>query len=467
MGLMDRRLNQSETCSIDTAVLLTSSDVFPDNQRRGQVPDDQRRGQVEAIGSPSSVDALTRIGGLTLFQRTIFTLQRGGISRILILAGKEEQSLRSLMDGDDRVHAAICWLPVGEFPPSDSQTWNALANDVQGSCLILSCYAVFSPLLIESLREKCRSGGVVVAAWRNAGHDLVPSADLVVLPVRWFRKSGEGVASEFGSIRWALEQAAAEGAVHVVSVASHEYQDVRGPGGLRQAERTLFRSLDNVQGSLNGFVDRHVNRKLSRVFTPFFLQLGFSPHAVTMVSMVIGLMGAACFALGSYQWGILGALLFQLAVILDCCDGEVARLLFAESPFGQTLDIVADNVVHVGIFAGIAWGAFLENPWHDGRLPLMLGTLAVISNGIALWCVSRVRSLKADPVKWQRLRDTHRIRFDFILDHVANRDFSVIVFVCACLGVLPWFLWLAAVGSTCFAVILTWSIRQSPLSRRS
>ena len=455
---MDRILNQPEACTIDTAVLLTSSDVFPD---------DQRQGRVDATGSPSPVGALTRIGGLTLFQRTIFTLQRGGISRILTLVGKEEQSLRSLMDGDDRVHAAMCWLPVDEFPPSDSQTWNTLANEVQRSCLILSCYAVFSPSLIESLRDEGRSGGVVVATWQNAGHDRGPLADMVVLPVRWFRKAGEGTASEFGSIRWALDQAAAEGAVRVVSVASHEYQDVRGPGGLRQAERTVFRSLENVQGSLNGFVDRHVNRKLSRIFTPFFIRLGFSPHAVTMASMVIGLMGAVCFALGSYQLGILGALLFQLAVILDCCDGEMARLLFAESPFGQTLDIVADNVVHVGIFAGIAWGAFLENPWHDGRLPLILGTLAVVSNGIALWCVSQVRSLKADPVKWQRLRDAHRIRFDFILDHVANRDFSVVVFACACLGVLPWFLWLAAAGSTFFAVILTWSIRQALLSRQS
>ena len=449
MRLMDRIFNQPEVCTVDTAVLLTSSDVF------------------DATGSPSPVGALTRIGGLTLFQRTIFTLQRGGISHVLTLVGEEEQSLRALMDGDDRVQAAIRWLPVGEFPPSDPQTWDTLANDVQGSCLILSCHAVFSPSLIESLRDEGRSGEVVVATWRNAGHDLVPSADMVVLPVRWFRKSGEGATSEFGLIRWAFEQAAAEGAVHVVSVASHEYQDVRGPGGLRQAERTLFRSLENVQGSLNGFIDRHVNRKLSRVFTPFFIQLGFSPNAVTMVSMVIGLMGAVCFALGSYQLGILGALLFQLAVILDCCDGEMARLLFAESPFGQTLDIVADNVVHMGIFAGIAWGASLENPWHDSRLPLILGTLAVISNGIALWCVSRIRSLKADLVKWQRLCDTHRIRFDFILDRVANRDFSVVVFVCACMGVLPWFLWLAAVGSTFFAVMLTWSVRQALLSRQS
>ena len=461
---MARILNHPQVGTIDTAVLLTSCRVY------------------DATGSHAPVGALTRVSGLTLFQRTIFTLQRGGISRVLILVGEEERSLRALMSGDDRVHAAIRWFPVREFPPSDSQTWGTLANDVQGSCLILSCDAVFSPSLIESLRDEGRAGGVVVATGRpsehewsansgvpvlneGVGHERAPLAELVVLPLRWFRKSGERTASEISLIRRALEQAAAEGAVRVVSVTSHGYQDIRNPGGLRQVERTVFRSSEHGEGGLNGVIDRHVNRKLSRVFTPFFIQRGFSPNAVTMASMVIGLMGAVCFALGSYQSGILGACLFQLAVILDCCDGEVARLTFAESSFGQELDMVADNLVHMGIFAGIAWGAYLENPWYDGRIPLILGGLAVVSNGISLWLVKQVRCLRADPVTWQRLHHAYRGRLDFILDRVANRDFSIIVFMCACLGVLPWFLWFAAVGSWVFATTLIWIVRQALLSR--
>lgn len=482
---MDRTLNQPEVCTIDTAVLLASSGVF------------------DGAGRHSPVGALTRVGGMTLFQRTVFTLQRGGISRILTLVGEEEPSLRSLMHGDDRLRAALRWLPIREFPPSDPQTWDTLANEIQGSCLLLSCHMVFSPSLIESLRDEGREGGVVMAigqpgdqGWEvnpgvvmpaeshvggrhprvifpdqrtsrseDAGDERAPAADLVVLPVRLFRKSGEGPAAD--PIRSALEQAAAEGAVQVLSAVSHGYQDVRGPGGRHQAERLLFRSLESVPSSLNGFIDRYVNRKLSRVFTPFFIKLGFSANAVTMVSMVIGLMGAACFALGSYQFGVLGALLFQLAVILDCCDGEVARLTFAESRFGEELDIVADNVVHMAIFAGIAWGAYLEGPWHDSNLPLGLGALAVVGNGMALWLMNRVRSLKADPMKWQRLRPAHRARFDFILDHVANRDFSIVVFACACVGVLPWFLWLGAVGSTVFAGILAWNLRRALMSRQS
>ena len=118
---MDGTLNKSITGAIDTAIVLASSGVF------------------DLGGSDDTpvAGALARVGGMTLFQRTIFTLQHAGISQILTLAGQEEQSLRSLIDGDARLHAMIRWLPIREFPPLDPQTWETLANEVKGSCLIL------------------------------------------------------------------------------------------------------------------------------------------------------------------------------------------------------------------------------------------------------------------------------------------------------------------------------------------
>ena len=218
----------------------------------------------------------------------------------------------------------------------------------------------------------------------------------------------------------------------------------------------MFRSLQSVQGTLDGFVDRYVNRRVSRPLSRLFMSLGFSPNTITLVSMVFGLMGAACFAMGSYRSGILGALLFQLAVILDCCDGEVARLTCAESRLGQELDLVSDNIVHMAVFAGIAWGAYTHehSPVFAGYLPLFLGAVAVGSTGFSLWCVNRLKSLKANASYWRRLRQVYRTRFDFILDRVANRDFSIVVLAFACFGVLPWFLWLVAAGTTFFAVVI-------------
>ena len=489
---MDKILNKSETgTTIDTAIVLSSSGVF------------------DLIGGSddSAVGALTRVGGLTLFQRTVFTLQHAGISQILTLVGQEEQSLRSLLDGDPRLQAVIRWLPIREFPPLDPQTWETMASEIKGSCLILGCHMVFSPSLIESLRDEGREGRAVVAVGRpgesgwtgnpgvvmradphtgghvprvvfwdwqhdklerlEEGKDLARVADLVVLPARLLGISGAWSTPETSPIRLALEQAAAEGVVQTLSASAHGYQDARGGGGLHQAEHTLFRSLQSVDGTLDGFIDRYVNRRISRPLSRLFMKLGFSPNTITLLSMVIGLMGAACFAMGSYRWGIIGALLFQFAVIVDCCDGEVARLTFAESRLGQELDLVSDNIVHMAVFAGIDWGTYQDSPAQSGYLPLLLGVMAVVSTGFSLWSVNMVKSLKANALNWRRLRQRYRTRFDFILERVANRDFSVVVLACACFGVLPWFLWLVAAGTGVFALMMAWSLYRVRSFQRS
>jgi len=302
---------------------------------------------------------------------------------------------------------------------------------------------------------------------KTKGHSpsLFIAGDLVVLPSRLLGVSGVLQTRGSNPIRLALEQAAIEGIIQPVPSAAYQFRDIRGPNGTRLAERSLRRSLQSLKGGLDGVVDRYVNRKLSGVFTPLFLKLGLSPNTITMISMVLGLLAAGFFALGSYQFGIIGALLFQFSVIIDCCDGEVARLTFAESRFGQELDIWADNVVHMAIFAGIASGAYLHGTWEATNLPLILGTCAVVANMISLWLVNRARFLRSRPRELRRLDESTRIRMEFMLGNVTNRDFSIIVLLFACLDILGWFLWIAAIGSWVFIASMGWILRHSLLPR--
>ena len=299
----------------------------------------------------------------------------------------------------------------------------------------------------------------------HSSAELPVAGDLVVLPSRLLGVSGVLHAHDPNPIRLALEQAAIEGIIQPISVSPAQFRDTRGPNGLRLAEQSLFQSLQTLKGGLDGFIDRYVNRKLSGVLTRFFLKAGLSPNVITIVSMVIGLIAAGFFATGSYELGIIGALLFQLSVIIDCCDGEVARLTFAESRFGQELDIWADNVVHMAIFSGIACGAYLHGPWQGTALPLVLGALIVTANGLSLWLVNRARFLRSRPRKLRQLSEVERNKMEFMLGNVANRDFSVVVLLFACVDILGWFLWLAVAGSWFFVATMGWILRRSILPR--
>lgn len=474
---MDGTIKKTTTGTIETAILLTTSGVFDigEGGLRNHDP-----------------GALTRVAGLSLFQRAVLTLQRAGILQILVLAGEEQTALQNLVKHDDRITASLRWLPIREFPPGDPQTWESLASDIKGSCLILGSQIVFSRSLIEQLCDEGRDGRAVVVVGgqdessiavnprvlvrRAAGKDdsqailfqeqagpdpdrqLPVAADVVVVPARFLGVTGILQRRRVGPIRLALEQASVEGQVGAVLASSHWYRDARGPNGPRLAERTLMHSLRSLKGGLDGLIDRHVNRRVSPLLTRVFLKLGLSPNTVTLVSMGIGLLSAGAFAFGRYDLAVIGALLFQLSVIVDCCDGEVARLTFAESPGGQRLDLMADNIVHVALFGAIACGQYLQGPWEGSALPLVLGGAAVVGNAVSFWAVGRAREIQIQARENGRQKSPALSRLDSLLGKVVNRDFSVVLLLFTLLNGLAWFLWLAAVGSILFGLTMTWTL---------
>jgi phosphatidylglycerophosphate synthase len=297
--------------------------------------------------------------------------------------------------------------------------------------------------------------------------DPIASVDVMVMQASELRIVG-GLTAEFetGPIaRW-LERAAGEGRVHLLPAGGDDpsswSQPVHTDADLRQAERRLYSSL---KGEFEGFIDRYFNRKVSRWCTRVFVALGWSPNTVTIMATVIGLLAAGGFALGTYAAGVGAALLFQLAAIIDCSDGEVARLTFTESPFGAWLDLALDNVVHMAIFSGIAVGAFQQTAaGEDAWIPLALGAAAISGNACSFLLVNKAQSIKAAS-EWKT--PLHAAWSDFMLKNVASRDFSVVVFVFAVLGKLATFLWLAAIGSLVFAGVMVWILRPAAVARPS
>jgi phosphatidylglycerophosphate synthase len=451
---------------------------------------------VSLFGEPAGVYAdevgpLTSVVGIGLFQRTVLTLQRAGIRQLMVLVGQEEDQLRQALGKGSRVTIPVRWLPIREFPLDDPRTWEALAAEVRGFCLLSGVQGVFAGPLIESLRHEVQEGQAIVVARADSERDrpsrpsrlrmkvqagrllsitskqdaaALLATDLVVLPASFMSVAGQ-VDVETGKvpIRQWLERAAVDGHVRVLSTEtnrSHWYQDVRDAADVKAAERKLFNSL---KSEFEGFVDRFFNRKVSRWFTRIFLAAGLSPNAITILATLVGLVAAAGFGVGTYSAGIIAALLFQLAAIIDCCDGEVARLTFTESPFGAWLDIAMDNVVHMVIFVGIATGSYLRVAGTDGAwVPLALGSAAVIGNGLSFWLVTRAQKIKSSS-GWKT--PVQAAWSDFMLKNVASRDFSVIVLIFAVIGKLNWFLGLAAIGSVVFSLLMLWVIRPSATTR--
>ncbi len=468
-GLLQTR---TEIQGLATAIVLPSVSVFGG-----------------AIGPHAGeVGPLTTLVGIGLFQRAVLTLQRAGIRQLIVLAGPEEEQLRQALGKGPRVTIPVRWMPIREFPVDDPRTWEALAAEVHGFVLVLSVNGVFSRGLIEQLRREVQDGEAMVIAQESASRpeglasqglrikvrsqrltafasdpsdgSALRAADLVVLPGSFMEAAGDLITGrpEIPIRRW-LELAAIDGRVRVVAAegpTGEWYQDVRTLPDVPKAEKQLFVSL---KSEFEGVVDRYFNRAVSQQFTWLFLALGWSPNSVTILATVIGIMSAAVFGMGTYGAGIVGALLFQLAAIVDCSDGEVARLTFTESPFGAWLDIATDNIVHMAIFAGIAAGLYTSRVEQDDAwVMLALGAAAVLGNGLSFLLVEKAQKVKANNA-WST--PLHAAWSTFVLKNIASRDFSVVVLLFALLGRLDWFLWIAATGSLAFAGLLVWVMRPS------
>ncbi len=94
---------------------------------------------------------------------------------------------------------------------------------------------------------------------------------------------------------------------------------------------------------------------------PLFRLLIKTPITATQISYIIiilGLISPVFIALGNKTFTLIGCLLLQLAVILDCVDGSIARYRNQKSFMGKYLDILFHDTSVPLLFIGIGINAF-------------------------------------------------------------------------------------------------------------
>ncbi len=433
------------TEGLDQAVLVGDGRGFDHRQDRG-------------AASP-----LLSVAGMPLILRAALTLQRAGIKELVVLADEGDERIKTLLRKDPRVRVVIRYMPLREFPPEDPHTWETLGSEIKGACLLVGGGTTFPTALIETLRQEARDGHrtILVSGLQESSDEL---ADMVVLPGGVLRQAGTTGANDgVPPLQAVIRQAMAGGEAKTIHLPGDRRLWCTTVRDSHSAIAAARRILDHPDNELDGYVDLYVNRVLARPLTRLFLTLGFSPNLVTSLSIGLGLVSALCFAVGSYAAGLSGALLLQLTAVVDCCDGDVARATLTESEFGARLDIIGDNVVHMAVFGGIAWGLFMtQAQGAQAWLPLGLGAAAIFGTAMSVFLVRRVTRLLESPVQ----ADSRQVaRSRFMLKNVASRDFTVVVLLFALLDALDWFLVFTAVGVNVFWIVMAWCARPSVTAR--
>lgn len=104
-----------------------------------------------------------------------------------------------------------------------------------------------------------------------------------------------------------------------------------------------------------------------------------TPNQLTYVMTVAGALAAPALLVPGITGALLGVLMVQLYLLLDCVDGEVARWKKQYSLAGVYLDRVAAYLCDAAVLVG--FGLRAADLWGEGRIDWLwafLGTLAAL-----------------------------------------------------------------------------------------
>ena len=111
------------------------------------------------------------------------------------------------------------------------------------------------------------------------------------------------------------------------------------------------------------WLDLHVIRPFCYYCAVFFAKFDIHPNTVTIWSMIVGAASAIFFGCGSFYYGgtmglvynVIAIVLLMIADVLDCTDGQLARLTGKKSRIGRILDGVAGFAWFIPIYHVLVW----------------------------------------------------------------------------------------------------------------
>lgn len=115
-------------------------------------------------------------------------------------------------------------------------------------------------------------------------------------------------------------------------------------------------------------------RRVSFYFASIFASKGISANTVSNISTIIGVTAVAMYMFPNYICGIIGGILVNLWLILDCTDGNIARSVKPQ-PYGEFVDAVSSYLLVGLLFNALGWYAYVQGGFliNDNVAVMVIG----------------------------------------------------------------------------------------------
>ncbi|HEX6132004.1 MAG TPA: NTP transferase domain-containing protein [Actinomycetota bacterium] len=354
--------------------------------------------------------AMLRVGGLSLLERCVRTLETVGISEIVVVLGHDVGRVGSHARAVSR-RGTVTVVEARDWHDGNGRSLAAAEPHVADEelFLLVTVDHIFEP---AALRELLAAGTPAVLIDRaptpdewdegtkvelDDGHAIAfaktlrsPAIDCgaFLLPPAVFAAHRSALAEGDASLAAAVTALAGRLPLRAVDVTPGTWTDVDVPEDVRRARSRLRRSLGKDG---DGPVSRALNRPLSTRLSLLVSDLRVPPDAVSAAVAVLALVAAALLASGR---GLPGGIAVQAVSVLDGVDGEVARLRLLASPRGAMLDGVLDRLSDVAIVGALGVWALGD---VEPATAIWLTTLALAGAMLSMATKDRARALGLPP----------------------------------------------------------------------
>jgi phosphatidylglycerophosphate synthase len=155
-------------------------------------------------------------------------------------------------------------------------------------------------------------------------------------------------------------------------------------------------------------------RPLSFIISSLFTFYHVSANAVSIFSVFVGIIGAVFFIFGNYNLAIIGAILVNIWLLLDCCDGNIARNVKKQA-YGEFFDGLSSYVLVailfscIGIYTYNNGGVIFSN---SSIIVVILGFSASISDSLMRLVYQKYTNVSNELEKLSVIKSNVDVRTD-------------------------------------------------------
>jgi len=297
--------------------------------------------------------ALIKICGLSLLERVVYNLNRCGFDDFIIVTGFKAEIVENFAFRV-KLHQKfkLRFLRNEEYEKGIVQHINSKTKDLFfEDFLIMNVGTIFDKNFVERfLKVKSPAMSVNLASKNSKNNVVIPNFEIGFLSKGKFFYWNKQLLQQLLQKDKGNEQY------------SLLYFKIENQDSIKKAEKLLISQTTYV-GVNEDIIISKIVRPSSKLLVKIFVKTPITPNQISFFNFLLLTIVGILASFGRPFLMVLAGIILLLGMIVDCADGEVARLKFMDSKYGAWFDSKMDRLGSLFMFTGITVG--LYNQMHS------------------------------------------------------------------------------------------------------